>query len=116
MAQWMDGQDCGGNGKLTSCLPLGWGDMGVPVCLSTVTLTVAQTQTPGLALTRQQKGGNKEAARLAPLVTTGTSLVSRGKFSADKSEGRKEGQMDSVMEIYPSHEKGNTARKFLRYK
>lgn len=33
--------------------------------------------------------------------------MSRGKFSDDKLEGRKEGQMDSVMEIYPSPAKGN---------
>ena len=68
---------------------------------------MAQIQTPGLALMRQRRGGNNKAARLAPLVTTGTSRVSCGKFSDDKSEGRKEGQTDSVMEIYPSHAKGN---------
>lgn len=50
----------------------------------------------------QQRGGNDEVAQLAPLVTTGTSLVPCGKISDDKSEGRKEGQMDSVTEIYPS--------------
>lgn len=59
--------------------------------------------TPGLALLRQQRGGNKEA----PLVTMVTSLVSGGKFSGDRSEGGQEGQMDSIVEIYPSHAKEN---------
>lgn len=72
------------------------------------------------------KGFNKEEARLAPLVTMGTSPVSWGRFLQDKSGGRKEGQRDSIMEIYPSHAEGkygntnrergirNTARKLLR--
>lgn len=105
MAQWLDGQDHGGNGKLTLCLPLGWGHMGVPVCLSRV--AVAQIKIPGLALMRQQRSGNNKVARLVPLVTMGTSLVACGKFSGDKSEGREEGQMESVMERYPSHAKGD---------
>lgn len=65
-------------------------------------VTLAHMGTPGPGLTRQQRGGNDEVAQLAPLVTTGTSLVPCGKISVDKSEGRKEGQMDSVTEIYPS--------------
>lgn len=65
-------------------------------------MTLAHMETPGPDLTRQQRGGNNEVAQLAPLVTTGTSLVPCGKFSDDKSESRKEGQMGSVTEIYPS--------------
>lgn len=67
---------------------------------------MAQLETPGLALMRQQRDGNEEKARPAPLVTMGTSLVSHRQFSGDKAEGRKAGQMDSVTEIYPSHEEG----------
>lgn len=54
-ARWSDGQERGGSGKPTSWLPLGWGGMGVPVCLSGV--TVAHVETPGLALMRQKNGG-----------------------------------------------------------
>lgn len=66
-------------------------------------------------------------AQLVPLVTRRTSLVSRRKLSDAKSEGRKEGQMGSTTESYPSRAKGkaltptgkrriwNAARKHLRY-
>lgn len=66
--------------------------MGLPTCLSKA--IVVHTETPGLALMRQQRGGNNEVAWLAPLVTMGTSLTSCGKFSDDESEGRKDGQRD----------------------
>jgi len=76
---------------------------------------VGQMVTPGLAQTRQQRGGNNKETWLAPLVTAGTLLLSRGKFSDDKSDGREEGQMDSVIQVMQSGT-WKTARKFLRYK
>lgn len=94
MAQWVQGQEFGGDGKLSSCLslPEQW----------------LRLRDPWPSSERQQRAGKDEVAQLTLLLALGTSLVSHGRFSDDKPEGRKWDRWGRAMEIFPSRAKGNT--------
>lgn len=104
MAQWVEEQESGGYGKLSLCLSL-------PEQWLWLTDTWPSSE-------RQQRGGNNEVEQLAPLLATGTSLESRGRFSDDNPEGRKWDRWVELWRFIQVLQRGiqNVARKFLRCK